>query len=892
MRRQIVYPVSDDCEAADVQDKTPSDSKMPNGAATAAIGDATADTSVVTFPAAALPAARAEKAPVVASSVVVPPPAAEAVKPKRPGVMRHLGVLSAGAINTVAAAGMAVAALSYTEAPWQLPALSWPDFSLKTVISPDAPVATASLPDKPTQRVFRPDTVTVPGATPRLPEAQPAATPPVELVQVTQQPVTPEPTPPGAAPPAPTEPPSPAPKLMTREKDYIAKMDALLAPTRALAISVEEATRIRDAFAQPQSAPNVRALRDQTADPVARKLIDWSLLRGGSGTAREVRNFLAENPEWPNRDLLTQRSEEYHFLAGGNAKDIKAFFADQEPRTAIGRAALASALMAEQDEASAAKLAAWAWRDGDIPTLLETGFIERFGKLLTEADHKYRLDRLLLNDSRWDNERRDRAAVIKRVIPFLSEPERAKANARLAVYLRSPDANKLMAALPADAATSPQPDWGFAFQLAQWHRRGGRWLEAWTILKSAPTDAATAVNLDDWWEERRVSAYDALKAGRVQDAYDLVKSPGDLGVNERKDQAFLAGWIAAKHLNDPAAAARHFRELEAAADGPLARGKAGWWLAKLAEAEGDQAKSKAYLESAAKNVDTFYGMLARQALNKGATALQVSPPALPTAAEAKTFNSRDAVKALVMARRAGLDQSITRAFIAHLRNTLTSEPEQAMIAHLAEAIGDTQMAVRVGKSAVARGLNLITYAYPVHAMPAYQPLRPAPEPALLLGVARQESEFSNAIKSGAGARGLLQVMPITANHVCKDYRLKCEIERLNEPAYNAMMASAYLADRMDEFSGSYVLTLAGYNAGPGRTRQWIREFGDPREPGVDPIDWIHRIPFEETRDYVLKVMSNIQIYRARLGNEATALTLTTDLRRSAPPLRRAAASGG
>ena len=139
--------------------------------------------------------------------------------------------------------------------------------------------------------------------------------------------------------------------------------------------------------------------------------------------------------------------------------------------------------------------------------------------------------------------------------------------------------------------------------------------------------------------------------------------------------------------------------------------------------------------------------------------------------------------------------------------------------------------------------------------------------------------------SGAGARGILQVMPVTAKHVCRDYKIKCDIPRLmKDPAYNTMLGSAYISDRMAEFSGSYVLTLAGYNAGPGRAREWIKEFGDPRDGKVDPIDWIHRIPFEETREYVQKVLSNIQVYRARLGDQATALRLNADLKRiSAAP---------
>ena len=182
----------------------------------------------------------------------------------------------------------------------------------------------------------------------------------------------------------------------------------------------------------------------------------------------------------------------------------------------------------------------------------------------------------------------------------------------------------------------------------------------------------------------------------------------------------------------------------------------------------------------------------------------------------------------------------------------------------------------------------------MHALPDYKPLRPPPEIAVLFGLARQETEFNIDTVSGAGARGILQVMKDTANHVCRDYKIKCDHKRLlTDGSYNTMIASAYVADRLAEFEGSYVLSIASYNAGPGRAHQWIREFGDPRKANVDPIDWIERIPIEETRRYVAKVLSNIQIYRARLGDEATALRLDQDLARAreaslAPKERKAA----
>ncbi len=449
----------------------------------------------------------------------------------------------------------------------------------------------------------------------------------------------------------------------------------------------------------------------------------------------------------------------------------------------------------------------------------------------------------------------------------------------MALFLRAKNSSQLLSKLPSQA----ESDWGLAVQKAQALRRQKKEEEAWKILLADPGSTAQAP--DGWWEERRANAYAALRKGQAKTAYDLVRNPGPLSVNAAKDAYFLAGWLALRHLHDNKLALGHFEALTKAADGPLSHARGQYWLGRTYEALGDKEKAQEHYKAASAYFDTFHGQLARLKVNATAHALKIAPPAAPTDEEVARFNGSDAVRAAVIARKAGLDISLSRAFLYHLRNHLKSEAEVAMVAHLAEALGDTQTAVRIGKAAIARGLNLVYYAYPIHSLPAYTPLRKPPEPAFILGIARQESEFNSVTLSGAGARGILQVMPVTAKHVCRDYKLKCDIPRLmKDPAYNTMLGSAYISDRMDEFTGSYVLTLAGYNAGPGRAREWIKEFGDPRDGKVDPIDWIHRIPFEETREYVQKVLSNIQVYRARLGEQESALRLNADLKRiSAAP---------
>jgi soluble lytic murein transglycosylase len=678
--------------------------------------------------------------------------------------------------------------------------------------------------------------------------------------------------------PEPVERPEPAHKPLEIELAHIARYDAAIAPLRNLALSSEEAATLRAALktASEGDLPDARAARDKVGGAAARKLVDWYLFRAGYGTSGEIRAFLDTSPAWPDRRLLIQRSEEALFNSTASAAEIKAFFGGKEPATAIGLAALASAYLADKDEARAKALAVKAWTDYHLPSGQEAAFLRRLGSLLTEADHKRRLDRLLFNDSRWVGERNERAQYIRRMLPLLSADEKKKAEARLAVFMRAKNSSQLIAKLPAEA----QAEWGVAMQMAQALRRQKKDEEAWKILLAEPVTTIT-VKPDGWWEERRASAYAALKAGKPNLAYDLVRDPGRLSDNAGKDAAFLAGWLALRHLRDTKLALGHFQLLADTADGPLSKARGHYWLGRTHQVLGDDAKAKEAFRAASVFIDTFHGQLARLELDPQSSTLKVEPPATPTAEDIARFNGLDAVRAAVIARKAGVDLSVVRAFLTHLRNHLNSEAELAMLAHLAQTLGDPLTAVRIGKGAIARGHNLIYYAYPVQALPNYKPLRQPPEPAFILGIARQESEFDQTTLSGAGARGILQVMPVTARHVCSDYKIKCDIPRLmKDPVYNTMMGSAYISDRMDEFSGSYVLTLAGYNAGPGRAREWIKEFGDPRDGSVDPIDWIHRIPFEETRDYVQKVLSNIQVYRARLGEEATAVRLKADLKRA------------
>ena len=413
--------------------------------------------------------------------------------------------------------------------------------------------------------------------------------------------------------------PSPLPD----EVQHTARYDLAIAKVRDHPLSAEDAARIRDAvkaIAESDLAKG-KTLRDAITDQAGRKLVDWYLFRGGYGAADDIRAFMAANPTWPDRERLTQRAEEALFRSAARPSEVKAFFAQTPPVTGVGLAALASALAAENDQATAKSLAVKAWVEYEIPAVQEPGFLKKVGALLSEDDHKRRLDRLLLSDSRWAGERSERAAVIRRVITLLSEPEKKKAEARLAVFLRAKNSSQLMAKLSPLALST---EWGLAIQKAQALRRQKKNEDAWKILLAEP-EATLSVMPDGWWEERRASAYAALKAGNAKTAYELVRNPGQLSINAQNSALFMAGWIALRHLHDAKAALPHFEAFTKSADGPLSKARSNYWLGRTYEALGDQAKARESYRAASAFGDTFHGQLARLKLDPALEHVQDHP---------------------------------------------------------------------------------------------------------------------------------------------------------------------------------------------------------------------------------------------------------------------------
>jgi soluble lytic murein transglycosylase len=326
-----------------------------------------------------------------------------------------------------------------------------------------------------------------------------------------------------------------------------------------------------------------------------------------------------------------------------------------------------------------------------------------------------------------------------------------------------------------------------------------------------------------------------------------------------------------RYLNDAKAAITHFGELSKTSENRAVKARAFYWLGRASEAAGQHEQAKAHYRAGAAYPLGYYGQLAAAKSGIGEIALRESPT--PTQAA-----HNDLVRAVDILYALG-ERDLIVTILADVADRTQDVGTLRALAELARRNDDSRAMLQLGRDAVEYGLPFDQYAFPTAGMPQYDTIGPQLEPSLVYAVLRQESGFNPKTTSSANAIGLMQITSDTARGIAKKYSTAFDQKRLIEdPAYNVQLGAAELADLVQSYRGSYILAFVGYNAGRGRVNQWIERYGDPRNPKIDPVDWVERIPFAETRDYVQRVMENVQVYRVRLGG-GTKLLIDSDLRR-------------
>jgi soluble lytic murein transglycosylase len=589
---------------------------------------------------------------------------------------------------------------------------------------------------------------------------------------------------------------------------------------------------------------------------IADALSSWTALRQSDALPfSSYAEFLLRHPGWPGEVPLRAIAERRLTADVASPSQVIAFFTRYPPQSPAGALRLAEAYDATAQRDLARVTARRAWTMGVLTPDDEARLLSRFGSALTPADHDQRMDRLL-----WA---RSTVAAARQI--SLATPVRQPLfDARVAMQARDPQA-AVKAALTADAGRA---DAGALADRANWLRATGQEQGARALLAAPRRLNATPLDAGRWLELLSGFARATAAAGQYNQAYDIARQtddaylPGtivrDRPLSERDSYtnlAWLAGMTALTRLGRPADAIAQFDRYAKAAKSPQTQSKGLYWAGRAAEAAGQRDVAQSYYSRCAQFFDQFYGQLS----SERAGVPLIIPPVTRTielsAVQRESYYGQEIVRAAQYLGQTG-DWATQSLFIRAIAAGAVTDSDHALGAELALRIARPDLGVLIGRSAGINGLrDYVRTGFPVIT------IEPGDEPAwtMIHAIARQESQFDRKIQSRAGARGLMQLLPGTAREVAGRLGVPYAADRLDDAHYNATLGSTYLGSLMTRYNGSYVLSVAAYNAGAGNVNKWLAANGDPRG-GVDVLQWIEAIPFKETRDYVQRVLENAVVY--------------------------------
>lgn len=608
----------------------------------------------------------------------------------------------------------------------------------------------------------------------------------------------------------------------------------------------------------------VAQLQRAATDPVVRDLILWKRASEGvpGMTFEEIDAALTRLSDWPLTDRMRRRAEEIIELSGLNHFERIEWLEASGPRTGPGKVALAAAWRGMGEPQKADEILRDAWRNHSLERDLERAILARDGKSLTQDDHRARVDFLL-----WTNQR-SAAEALK---PLLSTDYRQLTDARIALANRAKRIDALVQAVPESLQDHP----GLLYERARWRRSNKVADGVAPLLVAIDGKDIPSAGRGKLWSERALATREDLKTRNYTRAYRLASPHGMTAGADFAEAEWLSGWIAFRLNGDAARGLSHFQAMAKSVTSPVSVARGNYWAGRAQDVlKQDTGALDAY-SSAARFKFTYYGQLAAQRIGDSKISLPAIPAPSPESDAA--FKDRPVVKAMMLLSEAG-QMSSFRDFAYFLDDQLTDPADVERLARLAVEVDAPDVGVRIGKAALQKGLVAPEAAYPVVTYPLLR--QPKVERSLVYAITRQESEFNPRAVSRVGARGLMQFMPATAKAEARLRGMAYEQAWLtDDPAYNMTLGGLHLDTLLDQFNGSYIMTAAAYNAGPSRPRQWVDDYGDPRTGQIDPVDWVEFIPFSETRNYVQRVLENVQVYRHRLSGQPEDITLDEDLKR-------------
>ena len=584
------------------------------------------------------------------------------------------------------------------------------------------------------------------------------------------------------------------------------------------------------------------------------KMVNWFYLKqpSNSATFYDYLTFINNNPNYPRINRLKYLAEHKMYIKSVPPKVIKKWFDGEEPLSNYGKIKLGEIYVMEGKIEEGSRLIKEGWIKAKLSKNDLKYLRKKYKKIITVSDNIKRADWLAWEGKHWD---------VQRMLRYLPKDETALYRARQLLMSRSYGVDNAIAKVPAKYKN----DIGLKYDRLKWRRRRGRLDPSLEILFSVPKDPLKLVRPDLWWKERSILTRSLIYKKKYAKAYKVSSNHSLSEGPDYADSEWLSGWIALTFLNDPNMALQHFKNFYNNVGYPISLSRGAYWMARTYKEINNKQKSEEWFNEAAKYLNTYYGQLAFVELNHGENFALKDQEKVDEKFE-KEFYKNPLIKNVLLLKE--LDKAkYSKDFIKHLATLNIDKGSEILAGKLAIEIGRYDFAIQVAKKASYEKRFYNEINYPIIQTPKIVNQKTMPRNELVLALIRQESEFDENATSYVGARGLMQLMTYTAKLVAKQAKLPYSKSKLKNPDYNIKLGSYYLAGLLEQYEGSYPFALAAYNAGPKRVKYWKKINGDPQKGKISYVDWVELIKFKETRNYVQRVLENVNVYKYMLSGK-------------------------
>ena len=591
-----------------------------------------------------------------------------------------------------------------------------------------------------------------------------------------------------------------------------------------------------------------------------RNLITWMHLKTTRNGAsfNEYKKFIEQNEDYPRINRIRYLAEEKIYLRNNSPTSIINWFEKYPPLGGLGKIKLAEAYLEQNQINKVRELIKDGWITASIRKNDLGYYRAKFKKFIDSDDHIKRADYLAWERKYWD---------LKRMLKYLPKDQRALYNARQILMSNSYGVDNAISKVPQYLKEDP----GLEFDRLRWRNRRGRLDGSLEILyRNSLKTEKQMVRPDKWWDQRESVVRSLIYKKRYKTAYKISSEHALSAGPSFAEAEWLSGWIALTFLNSPEYAINHFQNFYNNVGYPISLARGAYWLGSSYEKLNENDLSNKYYTEAAEFPMTYYGQLAFNKINPGGN-FELKDQSFFDKDYEKEFKKNKLIRHLILLKELNATQ-LGKDIFKHLAGLNIDKGSEVLAAELATSLERYDFAIQISKKASYEKRFYNTYNYPIINTPKIINNKTMPKQEIVLAIIRQESEFDKSANSWAGARGMMQLMKATAKITAKQAKLPYSISGLTkDPEYNIKLGSYYFNGLIEDYNGVFPFAIAAYNAGPNRVKIWRRVNGDPSKGQTSYINWIEQIRFEETRNYVQRVLENINVYKYILSKEPVTI---------------------